>query len=171
MSDNEFLKRVSANDRPYFDKKVAEIYGRVGYGYKNRHSLRRFIADMGEGDLVVIPFPTKIKGIHKRETFSVYRIKETSAMLISSINLANDLNDWDGTKVFMDGQRKLVVDGKTIDLGFVRKVEPVEVEIPRYYADIHLTRNMGWRGTNLDNSDSKDSIDLAIKSFRQKGNK
>jgi hypothetical protein len=174
VSDEAFLRRVSAHDRGYFQERIDDNYEKGRPGNINRHCLWDFISEMGKGDLVVVPFPVKIRLRTESGTFSVYKITADDSMLISSINLAAGLSDWDGRMILLDGQKKLIFEGETdvIDLGFARKVEPIEVEIPRYggYADERLTKNMRWPRATLKISSSKDSIDRAVYSFRQRRN-
>jgi hypothetical protein len=56
---------------------------------KTRHNLWRFVAEMGEGDLVVVP---------SWGTFSVYELTEDMARPVSEIELS-EIKDWHGNKI------------------------------------------------------------------------
>jgi len=130
---------------------------------KTRYNLWRFVAEMGEGDLVVVP---------RWGTFSVYELTEDMARPASEIELS-EIKDWHGNKIEKkeDGLLYRTTDrtiGELIDLGFVRKVKLIEKDIPRYeYADSALTSRMKIRSTNADITDLNESIEKALKGFKE----
>jgi predicted Mrr-cat superfamily restriction endonuclease len=124
---------------------------------KTRYNLWRFVAEMSEGDLIVVP---------SWGTFSVYELAEDMAKPISEIELS-EMNDWHGNKIEKKEDGLLYrTTGELIDLGFVRKVKLIKKDIPRYeYADSALTSRMKIRSTNADITDLKVSIEKALEGF------
>lgn len=135
----------------YFDKKWGERP-------KTRYNLWRFVAEMGEGDLVVVP---------SWGTFSVFELTEDMARPVSEIELS-EITDWHGNKIEKKEDGLYRTTGELIDLGFVRKVKLIKKDIPRYeYADSALTSRMKIRYTNADITDLKASIEKALKGFKK----
>jgi len=129
---------------------------------KTRHNLWRFVAEMGEGDLVVVP---------SWGTFSVYELTEDMARPVSEIELS-EIKDWHGNKIEKKENgllyRTTGESDELIDLGFVRKVKLIKKDIPRYeYADSALTSRMKIRYTNADITDLKASIEKALEGFKK----
>jgi predicted Mrr-cat superfamily restriction endonuclease len=158
FSTEAFLKKSTDEDGEYFDSQFIEIWGDSP---KGRCSLWRFLANMKKGDWVVVP---------SRKNFSVYKIAESSAIIPSSLEIKNDFSDWNGIKIKLDKSGMLKLDGEKdyLDIGFLRKVEPVLVDIPRYeYADAALTSRMKIRNTNANISDLEDSIKKAIEAYKK----
>lgn len=115
--------------------------------------LIRFIKDMQPGDYVVVPSWGK---------FSVYEIEDDVVLSNESADGIHFV-DWDGNEPqFKDGYL-YTQDDKTIDLGFYRKVKPVEVDIPRAeYAEADLISRMKIRQTNADINDLWEQVEKAI---------
>jgi len=126
---------------------------------KTRYNLWRFIAEMDEGDWVVVP---------SWGTFSIYELTEELAMPISEIEI-QDLRDWHGNRLIKKDNGLLYRENNDlIDLGFVRKVKTIKKGIPRYeYADSALTSRMKIRSTNANISDLKQSIEKAILGYEK----
>ena len=158
FSEKLFLKKSSDNDGEYFDNQFMKNYGCLP---RNRNSLWRFLAEMDKTDWMIVP---------SRETFSIYEIMESHAILPYSIELKTELFDaWNGKKILFD-DNGLFLEGEKdyLDIGFLRKVKPLYVNIPRYeYADAALTARMKLRNTNANITDLKQSIKEAIKGFEQ----
>lgn len=124
---------------------------------KTRYNLWRFIAEMGKGDLIVVP---------SWGTFSVYELTEDMALPVAEIQLS-EMKDWHGIIIEKkeDGLLYRTKD-ELIDLGFVRKVKLINKNIPRYeYADATLTSRMKIRSTNADITDLKVSVEKALVAF------
>ena len=139
-----------------FDKAMDE----QGYGRpRNRWNLWRFVNEMKEGDLVVIPFPY---------SFSICRIADNEVLTNESIS-PDLLVDCDGNKVTLREDGYLYDSaGNYVDLGFYRKVEVLEKDIPRDgYADQALYSRMKIRQTNANINDLAESICNAVEAFRK----
>jgi predicted Mrr-cat superfamily restriction endonuclease len=159
FSTKIFLKKSTNEDGDYFDNQITETWGNLP---KGRFSLWRFLAEMKNGDWVIVP---------SWENFSVYEIVESSAILPSSFEIKNEFFDWNGNKIVHDkeGMFKLEGEDDYLDIGFLRKVKPLFENIPRYeYADAALTARMKIRNTNANISDLEKSIKNAINGFKRK---
>ncbi len=123
-----------------------------------RYSLCRFIYDMKKDDLVLVP---------SWGSFSVYRIAEDRPNTIA-VTALPDVADWHGHKLVLRGDGLETEEGKKIDLGFTRRVEPVATNIPRAeFADAALTARMKVRTTNVNISDLKQNIENALAAYAQ----
>lgn len=121
--------------------------------------LIRFIKDMQQGDYVVVP---------SWGTFSVYEIADD---IVLSNESCSDIHfeDWDGNSLKMKDSYLRDEKGNAIDLGFYRKVIPVEVDIPRSeYAEAALISRMKIRQTNADINDLWEQVEKAIAAKRAK---
>lgn len=138
-----------------FDKAMDE----QGYGRpRNRWNLWRFVNEMKEEDIVVVPFPY---------SFSVCRITDNEVLTNESIS-PDLLVDCDGNKVTLREDGYLYDSaGNYVDLGFYRKVEILEKDIPRdKYADQALSSRMKIRQTNANIDDLASSVNDAVSAFR-----
>ena len=158
----EFVNEIcSENDWQTFED---NYFAEEGYP-RNRHSLWRFIVKMKKGDRVVIPI--------RDGMFSVFEIEEDKALSISEIIKLVDIKDDAGNSV-EKGEggylyNKGIPDSTEIDLGFFRKVKPIEERIPRYeYADAALNSRMKIYNTNANIDDLKVNVDGALERFREK---
>lgn len=155
FSKHGFIESIKEKDSGWinFEEELAE-WGNP----RNRYNLWRFVVEMKKGDWVIVP---------GYKVFSIYEIIDEGAFLISEIDATN-LRDWNGNKVYFGAYNKLYDENNyEIDLGFVRKVKPIELNIPRYeYADNELTTRLKYRQTNADISDLSRSINLALESFK-----
>jgi len=123
-----------------------------------RYSLCRFIYDMKKGDMVIVP---------SWGSFSVYRIVEDKPKTIGATSLPA-IADWHGNRLALNGDMLVNGDGKSIDIGFTREVEPVATNISRAeFADAALTARMKIRTTNANVSDLKSSIEKALSAYAQ----
>ncbi len=133
-----------------------------GEGYTLSYSawcLIRFINDMHPGDYVVVP---------SWGTFSVYEIIDDKVYTNQS-NSDIHFEDWNGYEPKMVDFYLRDKEGNAIDLGFYRRVKPIEVEIPRTeYAEAALIARMKIRQTNADINDLEKEILDSIDSFRRK---
>lgn len=119
----------------------------------NRHSLKRFIHDMHAGDYVVVPFPGE---------FSVFEIADET-ILSNESNQELIMIDWNGNVVMRDGNELYNSKGEHIDLGFYRRVIPIEEHINRNdYAHDALKSRLRILQTNADISDLWEEIEDAI---------
>jgi hypothetical protein len=160
FSNQKFLEKVSNEDWDYFEEQFNTAW--EDRSRRIRHSLWRFIAGMKKNDLVLVPHPW--------QTFSVYKITEAHALIPASIQPEADWEDWNEVKILKNREKRLILEGEedSLDIGFLRKVKPVEESIPRYeYADAALTARMKIRQTNADISDLRESVDAALESFKQ----
>jgi predicted Mrr-cat superfamily restriction endonuclease len=158
FSTKVFLKKSTDEDGDYFDNHINETWGNLP---KSRYSLWRFLAEMKKGDWVIVPC---------WGNFSVYKLVESSAILPSSFEIKNDFSDWNGAKIMHDrsGMLKLKGEKDYLDIGFLRKVDPMLTDIPRYdYADAALTARMKIRNTNANITDLENSIKNSIEAFKK----
>lgn len=133
-----------------------------GEGYSLAYSawcLVRFIKDMQPGDYVVVP---------SWGTFSVYEIADD--VVLSNQSCSNiHFEDWNDKAIYMKDSYLRDENGNAIDLGFYRKVLPIEVDIPRAeYADAALISRMKIRQTNADINDLWESVENAIIAYEAK---
>jgi predicted Mrr-cat superfamily restriction endonuclease len=159
FSDEEFLEKSSEEDGEYFDERFGAEYG---YLPRNRYSLWYFLADMAKGDIVIVP--------SKWGTFSIYKIEEANAILPSSFVLNEGLVDWNGKKIKFNKSKQLILEDEKdyLDIGFLRKVKPIQEEIPRAeYANAALTRRMKIQNTTANINDLKDDVVSAIDAFKK----
>ena len=156
FSNEESLAKIRA-DIDSFN----QVFVDAGCGLpRNRWNLWRFINEMKQGDIIIVPLPYR---------FSVYRIADDAVYTSASID-KDLLLDWDGKKAVLGNDGYLRnADGAIVDLGFFRRVEPIEKNIPRAeYADQELYSRMKIRQTNASINDLRDSIKHAVENFREK---
>lgn len=156
FSSETCLKTIRAG-RESFDK----LFLDEGWGLpRNRWNLWRFVIEMSQGDLIVVPLPY---------SFSVYQIADDTLYTNESID-PSLLIDWNGNPVIRQSDGDLYnKDGKAVDLGFYRRVIPVEKNIPRSeYADQDLYSRMKIRQTNAQMNDLLGSVRKAVEDFRGK---
>ena len=124
---------------------------------RTRYNLKRFACDMKQGDWVIVP---------KWDNFDIYEIIGEKPQTISELP----------NKAFSDWHKKTVTlwddgylyreNGELIDLGFMWRVKPVRLQLSRYkFANAALTARMKHRGTNIDISDLRSSVETAIAAF------
>lgn len=155
FSNKEFIEKITISDggRKNFEEELL-VWGSP----RNRLNLWRFVVEMKKGDWVIVP---------GYKVFSIYEIIDEGASLISEIDTTN-LRDWNGNKVSL-GANNILYDGNNneVDLGFVRQVKPIELNISRYeYADNNLTTRLKYRQTNANITDLSKSINLALEGFK-----
>lgn len=130
-----------------------------GYLPRNRYNLWRFLNEMRPGDTVVVPLP---------QTFNVYRIADD--IIYNNRTIDHNLwIDWNGEKAALDKDGyPAYADGRQIDMGFYRKVEPIAIDIPRNeYAKQALYSRLKIQQTNADISDLKDEVEFALERFAE----
>lgn len=156
LSSEDYLKKIHSGGSA-FDK----IFIDEGWGLpRNRWNLWRFVAAMSRGDIVIVPQPYY---------FSVYKIADEHIYTVHSIDKGL-LIDWNGDKVDLGEDGYLHnKDGNIVDLGFFRRVELIEKDIPRAeYADQNLCSRMKIRQTNAQINDISQSVNVAIENYRNK---
>lgn len=130
---------------------------------RNRYNLWRFLTDMKKGDYVLVP---------SWGTFSVFEILEDKPLITTEIDITN-LTGWNKTPIVKgEGEDDYLYyndkEKNIIDLGFFRKITPIVTDISRYdFADSPLTSRMKVRQTNVNIDDLKESIENAIKAYRE----
>ena len=137
-----------------FDK----IFKDAGWGFpRNRWNLWRFLNEMKLDDIVVVP---------QSGIFSVYRITDDKIYTIESID-ESLLQDWNGLKITRKGGQLYNSEGDWVDLGFFRRVELLEKDIPRAagYADQAFSSRMKIRQTNAKISDIRKSVENAVERY------
>lgn len=149
------------NKWEHFEKYFKKLWGSLP---RNRYTLWRFIYKMNEGDRVLVPSWGK---------FHIFEIVHKKTYLPSEIiEIIDKVSSWDGISIKCFEDKKLHYQdkvGSLVDLGFFRKVRPVCKNIPRrQYADSALTSRMKARQTNVNITNIKESIEIALKSFQNK---
>ena len=130
---------------------------------RNRYNLWRFVNEMQPGDVVVVPFPY---------SFAVCEIADDVVYTNETID-KELLVDWNGQPVHLK-ENGYLYDSKEeedyVDLGFYRKVNfLIKERIPRSeYADQDLFSRLKIRQTNANISDLKNSLNKAIRRFKEK---
>ena len=127
---------------------------------RNRYCLLRFIKEMKKGDYVIVP---------SSGNFSVYEIADDNVLSNQSFDII--YKDFGEAAPIYNGKYLFSKQGKNIDLGFYKRVVPIEINIPRAkYADPKLVRRMKIRQTNtqLDKSEFEEIINTAIQAYREK---
>lgn len=155
-SYEDFLVEVAENqNRGYFDEEFNEV---LGWRPRSRFALWRFLAEMRAGDWVVVP---------GKKTFSVYQLCDDLPNLPADDGLDLPDTDWNGRKV-AKGERLLEIEGREMDIGFLRKVAVVAKDIPRDgFADAKLTSRMKTQVTTADICDLAESLNRAVEAFRK----
>ena len=154
FSEDSFVERIKQNGEETFNEAFKD------WGYpRNRWNLWRFIMEMKKGDIVVVPTPNE---------FSVYEICDDEVLSNESID-KSIYEDWNEQKISYNKDRYLYnTEGQFVDLGFYRRVKPIETNISREkYADQYLYSRMKIQQTNADISDLHSSIENAIEYYRQ----
>ncbi len=125
---------------------------------RNRYNLWRFLNEMKKGDVVVVP----LQGV-----FDVYRITEDVVYNNETIDCSKWV-DWNGNMASLDKDGYPAVDGRQIDMGFYRKVEPIVIDVPRNeYAEQALYSRLKIQQTNSNINDLRDIVEDAILRFKK----
>lgn len=131
------------------------------WGYpRNRYNLWRFLNEMKKGDIVVVPLP----GV-----FDIYRIADD--VVYNNETIEQKLwVDWNCESASLDKDgHPSYDDGRQIDMGFYRKVEPIATDIPRNdYAQQRLFSRMKIQQTNANINDLQDEVEDAINRKKKK---
>ena len=156
FSEDSFVRNTKEKGIEFINEQMQAKWGELR---RNRYSLLRFIKEMKKGDYVVVP---------TWEKFSVFEIADDIVPSNESIDM-NICKDWNGNIAIRKEDGYIYNADQIIDLGFYRKVTPVELDIPREgFADAYLYSRMKILQTNADITDLADSVDDAIK--RHRGN-
>jgi restriction endonuclease Mrr len=154
FTNAEFIEKVLANDRDYFNKQFQEKWGKIP---KKRHSLWRFL-EVNKGDIIIVP---------SWGTFNICEIIDDRPLLIND-TYTDDVQTWGNKKVSSDGTYLISENGKAYDLGFARKVKVLYKNVSRAkFADAKLTSRMKIRQTNSSINDLKKSIEKSIASYKE----
>lgn len=154
-NNEDFIERVQQGGVNYLDDIFLHSWGNKD---RARFHLFNFIR-MNKGDWVVVPEPGK---------FSVYEILDHKACPITSIEKER-ITGRQGQEVEVgSGKLKLKKDGSDLDLGFVREVKPIQIEIPRdKYGKAELSRSLKYRRTNKDITKAEDEVKEAVNRFAE----
>ena len=155
FSNEKSLEKIRADEQT-FNQMFIDEWGELP---GHRWNLRRFANDMQQGDIVVIPAPY---------TFSVYRISDDQIYTVESID-KNLLKDWNEEIISLKQDGYLYNSNNLhVDLGFFRKVELLEKDIPRDgFADQSLYSRLKIPKTNTCINDIKNSVIEALKNYRE----
>ena len=152
--NKEILEAARRDDEKEFEKIYSSIENKK---YRSRWNLWNF-AKFNIGDCVLVPlFNGK---------FSLYQVVNPAIPINEIERVIGEFKDKKGQNIVWNGgllQRK----SKDIDVGFVVKVKPIEIEISRNeYADSALTARMKMRQSNGDIEDLKTNVDTVIKAVK-----
>ena len=155
----DFLNGVrTENGWSYMEDAMRREWGNLP---RIRFFLWRFLAEMKKGDWVIVP---------SWGTFSIFEIKDDCAILASDPNVKLPNCDWSGKALCRDLDTNLIKleeEKDCLDIGFLRSVSVVELDIPRGdFADSALTSRMKYQGTNADISDLEQSIHRALSNYK-----
>jgi predicted Mrr-cat superfamily restriction endonuclease len=135
-----------------------QMFSKWGYP-RNRYNLWRFLNEMKKGDVVVVPLPGH---------FNVYRIVDD--VVYNNATIDHSLwvdNNGESATLDKNGY-PAYADGRQIDMGFYRKVEPIALNIPRgEYASQTLYSRMKIQQTNSDICDLRKEVDEAVARFAE----
>ena len=147
FSDENYQERLSDSMKSFADVFQKEW----GYQPRNRYNLWRFLNGMKKGDIVVVPMDGG--------TFSIYKISDNTVYNNETFD-HNLWIDWNGDRATLDQNGyPTYSDGRIIDMGFYRKVEPLRLNISRdEYATQALYSRMKIRQTNADISDLMEEV-------------
>lgn len=151
---NKETQRELTKDLDSFNK----VFTDEGWGLpRNRYNLWRFLNEMKFGDTVVVPL---------QGCFDVYYIADNVVYNNETID-ASMWVDWNGNKALLDKDGcPAYADGRQIDMGFYRKVEPVAIGIPRgEYAGQALYSRLKIMQTNSNINDLCDEVEDAVKRY------
>lgn len=153
LSKEDYLVQMRTGWEAAFDK----IFKDAGWGLpRNRRNLWRFLNEMKADDIVVVPQPGY---------FSVCRITDDKIYTVESID-ESLLQDWNGLKITRKDGQLYNSEGDWVDLGFFRRVELLEIDIPRAgYADQAFSSRMKIRQTNANISDIRESVENAVERY------
>ena len=153
FSEDDFVRDVKEGGIDALDSRFQEKP-------RSRYSLLRFVQSMRKGDIVLVP----ASGL-----FHLFEIADDEVLSNESIDVSL-LVDWEGKQAKLDEKGYLHnSEGEIVDLGFYRKVIPLQLNIPREsYADQDLYYRMKMRQTNADISDLQKSIESAREAFEIK---
>ena len=150
FSNNEIQKRLTESWESF-----EKVFMEKGWGHpRNRTNLWRFLR-MKQGDVVVVPL--------ERGLFDIYRI--TDDIVYNNETFDHNLwVNWNGDRATLDAEGyPAYADGKQIDMGFYRKVEPIKTNISRDdYATQALHSRMKIMTTNANISDLASDVEKAI---------
>ena len=150
FSNNEIQKRLTESWESF-----EKVFTEKGWGHpRNRTNLWRFLR-MKQGDVVVVPL--------ERGLFDIYRI--TDDIVYNNETFDHNLwVNWYGDRATLNAEGyPAYADGKQIDMGFYRKVEPIKTDISRDdYAPKHLHSRMKIRVTNASINDLAKDVEKVI---------
>ena len=156
--DSQDLSRIPENVEGYYEGEGWDIP-------RTRFGLQRFL-QMKQGDRVVVP---------TWGAFHVYEVTDNKCLVAPDIEKElQSLKSLSGKCAFIEDDYLKEANGEentttTVDLGFFRRVEEVQREIPRAgYADAALTSRMKVRQANVEITDLSNNIEEAINAFKAK---
>ena len=156
LGSAEFLeKAMAAGSYNDLNEEFRAEYGRVP---PNRRDLWQFLRGMFIGDLVLVP--------SRRDFFSVYEIKG-EPHCIADLQLDEDVKTSNGHQITVENGR-LLANGDHIDLGFYRRVSPVEKGVSKWdFADSALAARMKTQWTTVDISELRSNLEEALDRHRR----
>lgn len=151
FSDTDLHEKL-IKDWESFEK----VFEDADWGHpRNRTNLWRFLCEMKEGDVVVVPLDGG--------KFSIYKIADNTVYNNETFDQSLWVN-WNGERASLDSEGyPAYSDGSQIDMGFYRKVIPVRLNISRNdYATQALHSRMKIMTTNANISDLAADVEQSI---------
>lgn len=151
FSNQEYHERLTKNWASF-----EKVFEEEGWGHpRNRTNLWRFLREMKEGDIVVVPLDGG--------KFSIYKIADNTVFNNETFDHNLWIN-WNGEHAALDLKGyPAFPNGQQIDMGFYRKVIPIRLNIPRNdYATQALHSRMKIMTTNANISDLAIDVEKTI---------
>lgn len=158
FSNESFINDALIKGSDAIDHAIDEYeYGRP----RGRWSLYRFVHEMKEGDVVVVPTYGGLFSIFEITTNKVYSNETIDKSLFVDNSNKNVIYNSQSHYLYNENNQ-------VIDLGFYRLVKSIAIDISRTdYADQALTSRMKIRQTNANINDLKESVDNAVNAFKR----
>lgn len=149
-------KREIANDiqKNGLDAVVRAYKEKNANWSRNAFNLLYFIAQMSDGDIVLVP---------EGRYISLYQIVGNKILCNEDI-LQEFLNEVGVKRI----KNKLIIDGGSVDLGFYRKVKPLAIDVLRSDLPVGLYRKTRTLQTNINISDVAPEIERLIHTASEK---
>ena len=138
---------------------INRISRKCGWGCPRSRYYLKYFVNMRRGDIVVVPL---------YGSFGVYEIDDDKPNVISELPI-DKLKTWSGKEISTEnGLLKIDGEKEPADLGFFRKVRPIESSITRSdYANEPLFLRLKTRHTTSNISDIKEHVENAVNRFRK----
>ena len=155
FSDSEKQDKLTESWDSFNQVFIDNNYGQP----RNRYNLWHFLKEMRKGTIVVVPL---------YKTFDVYRIVDETVYNNTTIDHGLWVDEGGETIAMDKDGYPAYSDGRQVDIGFYRKVEPVALNISREdYAKQALYSRLKIQQATANIDDLKDDVDYAVKCFME----